>query len=157
MKKKEQTRTYSRKRDTTTGNESRYRVLLAEDDYEMRSLLTMTLRKSGYEVVECADGIGILTHLAAFLLPNEFGKEPVDLIISDIRMPGVTGMEVLEGTPKNRNFPPIILITAFGDTETHALAHQFGAAAIFDKPFDLDVLLEKVKDVLSGTHAHANN
>jgi DNA-binding response OmpR family regulator len=130
---------------------------LAEDDYEMRVLLAMTLRKSGYKVLECSDGIGMLTHLAAFLLPDEFAREPLDLIISDIRMPGVTGMEVLEGKPENRDFPPMILITAFGDAETHALAKQFGAAAIFDKPFDVDVLLEKVKDVLSGAHPHASN
>ena len=157
MKKKEQTRDDSRKRDIKPVEAVRYRVLLAEDDDEMRSLLAMTLRKSGYEVVECADGIGMLTYLAAFLLPNEFMKEPLDLIISDIRMPGVTGMEVLEGKPQNHNFPPMILITAFGDAETHALARQFGAAAIFDKPFDLDVLLEKIKVVLSEAHVHAGN
>ena len=150
MKKKEQALTHS-------GNTGRYRVLLAEDDDEMRVLLALTLRKSGYEVVECADGIGMLTHLAAFLLPEEFARESVDLIISDIRMPGVTGMEVLQGKPKKQGFPPMILISAFVDAETHALANRFGAAAIFDKPFDMDVLLKKVKDVLSGSHAHAGN
>lgn len=150
MNKKEQTLTHS-------GNTGRYRVLLAEDDDEMRVLLAMTLRKSGYEVVECADGIGMLTHLAAFLLPEEFARESVDLIISDIRMPGVTGMEVLQGKPNKQGFPPMILITAFADAETHALANRFGAAAIFDKPFDMDVLLKKVKDVLSGSHTHAGD
>jgi two-component system, response regulator, stage 0 sporulation protein F len=157
MKKKEQTLSHAEKTNTTPGNTGRYRVLLTEDDYEMRALLAMALRKSGYKVVECADGIGMLTHLAASLLPDEFAREPVDLIISDIRMPGVTGMEVLEGKPKNGDFPPMILITAFGDAETHARANQFGAAAIFDKPFDVDVLLEKVKDVLSGVHPHTGN
>ena len=139
------------------GNTGRYRVLLAEDDSEMRALLAMALVKSGYDVVECSDGIGMLTHLAAFLLPDEFAGEPVNLIISDIRMPGVTGMEVLEGKPQNRDFPPMILITAFGDAETHALANQYGAAAIFDKPFDVDLLMEKVKEVLSGTHVPIDN
>jgi DNA-binding response OmpR family regulator len=155
--KKEQTLTHSEKTKTTPGNASRHRVLLAEDDYEMRALLAMALRKSGYIVIECSDGIGMLTYLAAFLLPDEFAEESVDLIISDIRMPGVTGMEVLQGKPKKQGFPPMILITAFGDAETHALSNQFGAAAIFDKPFDVDVFLEKVKDVLSGSHAHAGN
>ena len=112
----------------------------------------MALRKSGYEVIECSDGTGMLTYLAAFLLPGEFAREPVDLIISDIRMPGVTGLEVLEGKPEDRDFPPMILITAFGDEETHTQAKKFGAAAFFDKPFDVDVLLEKVKEILSGPH-----
>jgi DNA-binding response OmpR family regulator len=157
MNKEAQTRNSSEETPTTSGNTGRYRVLLAEDDYEMRALLAISLTHSGYEVVECSDGIGMLTYLAAFLLPDEFARESVDLIISDIRMPGVTGMEVLEGKPKNRDFPPMILITAFGDAETHALAKQFGAAAIFDKPFDVDVLLEKVKDILSGAPSQKDN
>jgi DNA-binding response OmpR family regulator len=157
MKKKEQPRTQLEKAHTTQGVTDRHRVLLAEDDPEMRALMAMALRKSGYNVVECSDGIGMLTYLAAFLLPAEFAREPFDLIISDIRMPGVTGMEVLEGKPKNRKFPPMILITAFGDAETHALANRYGAAAIFDKPFDVDVLLDKAKEVLSNAPAHAGN
>ncbi|MBW1788759.1 MAG: response regulator transcription factor [Deltaproteobacteria bacterium] len=57
-------------------------------------------------------------------------------------------MEVLEGAPKNEGFPPMILITAFGDEETHVLAKEFGAAAMFDKPFDMDDLLAKVQELL---------
>ena len=149
MKKEQHTRTLSEKTNTTSEETGRYRVLLAEDDDEMRALLAMALRKSGYEVVECSDGIGMLLQLGAFLLPDEFEKEPVDLIISDIRMPGVSGLEVLEGKPTNRDFPPMVLITAFGDAQTHALANKLGAAAIFDKPFDVDLLLHKVKSILS--------
>ena len=125
-----------------------YHILLAEDDMEMRALLVLSLRKAGYKVTECRDGVGLLTHLGAFLLPDESEHEDVDLIISDIRMPGFTGMEVLEGMPKNKGFPFMILITAFGDEETHALAKKFGAAAMFDKPFDMDDLLAKVHELL---------
>ena len=125
-----------------------YRVLLAEDDKEMRRFLAQALRQSGYDVVECPDGMAMLTHLADFLLPEELGPEAFDLIISDIRMPGISGLEVLEGKPKRRDFPPMILITAFGDDETHTLAGQFGAAAMFDKPFDIDDLLGTVKSIL---------
>ena len=157
MNQKAQTRSPSEETPMAPGDTGRYRVLLAEDDYEMRTLLAISLKHSGYEVIECSDGIGMLTYLAAFLLPDEFARESIDLIISDIRMPGVTGMEVLKGKPKNRDFPPMILITAFGDAETHALAKQLGAAAIFDKPFDVDVLLEKVKDVLPGEPSQKDN
>ena len=149
MKKEAQTQHNSTQADGALNSSGRYRVVLAEDDYEMRSLLAMALRKSGYDVVECSDGTGLLTYLAAFLLPKEFAREPVDLIISDIRMPGVSGLEVLEGKPTNRDFPPMVLITAFGDAQTHALANKLGAAAIFDKPFDVDLLLHKVKSILS--------
>jgi DNA-binding response OmpR family regulator len=50
--------------------------------------------------------------------------------------------------PKNAGFPPIVLITAFGDEETHSLAENLGAAAMFDKPFSMDDLLAKVHELL---------
>jgi len=144
---------HSGKGNTMTERANQYRILLAEDDYEMRTLLAVSLRRSGYDVIECSDGIGLLTHLETFFLPDGFEREAVDLIISDIRMPGITGMEVLEGKPKYRDFPPMIVITAFGDAETHEMAYRCGAAAVFDKPFDVDLLLEKVKDVFEDIHA----
>ncbi len=127
---------------------TQFRVLLAEDDKEMRRLLAQALRNCGYDVVACPDGMAMLTHLADFLLPEELGPEQFDLIISDIRMPGISGMEVLEGKPRQKTFPPMILITAFGDDETHDMAAALGAAAMFDKPFDLDDLLGTVKSIL---------
>jgi len=59
------------------------RIILAEDDDEMRTLLVTALRKTGCEVVECSDGIALLDHLAHFLLPKK--PENVHLVISDIR------------------------------------------------------------------------
>ena len=146
MNRNTQTSLGKTQKETTVTNP--YHILLAEDDKEMRALLALSLRKAGYEVTECHDGVGLLTHLAPLLLPNGIGDNDVDLIISDIRMPGFTGMEVLEGAPKNEGFPPMILITAFGDEETHVLAKEFGAAAMFDKPFDMDDLLAKVHELL---------
>jgi CheY-like chemotaxis protein len=64
-------------------------------------------------------------------------------------MPGVFGLTILEGTRQRDGFPPIILITAFGDEETHAHAARLGAAAMFDKPFEIDDLLTKMRAVLS--------
>ncbi len=121
------------------------RILLAEDNYEMRKLLLWSLRRNGYTVVECPDGACILKKLGLT------GEEPggkFDLIISDIRMPGVTGLEVLEGANIFDELPPIILITAFPDKETLAEAERLGAAAVFAKPFDVDELLLKVRQTL---------
>lgn len=125
-----------------------YHILLAEDDYEMRVMLAFALRSAGYQVTECSDGAGLLTYLEPFLIPKGMGPKDVALIISDIRMPGFTGMEMLEGSSKIVGFPPVILITAFGDEMTHALAEELGAAAMLDKPFDVDDLLAKVYEVL---------
>lgn len=112
------------------------RVLLAEDDAALRRLLADKLRKDGYVVEEAESGLELLTRLG-------IQRGAFDLVISDIRMPGVSGLEVLEGL-RNGYEPgswaiPVILITAFGDPETHAEAARLGAV-IFDKPFDVDDL-----------------
>jgi DNA-binding response OmpR family regulator len=122
-------------------------ILLAEDDEEMRKLLAFMLRKEGYRVTECSDGLSLLDMLSSFFLPGGEHKN-FNLVISDIRMPGITGMEIMMGANEIDNFPPIILITAFGDKETHMLAERFGAAALFDKPFDIDEMLKKVASIL---------
>jgi two-component system response regulator (stage 0 sporulation protein F) len=117
------------------------RILVAEDDDEMRALLGQALRASGYEVAELSDGL----HLVARLASKESGE--FGAIVSDIRMPGVSGLEVLEGLRKCKGAPPVILITAFGDRETHMLARRLGAAAMFDKPFDMEELLAELRRV----------
>ena len=120
-------------------------ILLAEDNHEMRTLLSMSLRKNGYEVTEFADGHGMLDY---YFSTNPIRKKAaIDLIISDIRMPFLTGMELLEGLHNSEGFPPVILITAFGDEKTHEQAHLFGAAAVFDKPFDIEDLVTKVQKI----------
>lgn len=121
------------------------RILLAEDDFEMRKLLAWSIRNQGYSVIECTDGICILRKLG---FGEDERHEHFDLIISDIRMPGVTGLEVLEANRVFDELPPIILITAFPDKKTIAEAERLGAAAILAKPFDIDDLLSHVKKLV---------
>jgi len=123
-------------------------ILLAEDNKEMRTLLAQALQTACYRVSECVDGWDLCEHLHSFILPDSSKHDQVDLVISDIRMPGLTAFEILEGVEDTDEFPPIILITAFGDEDTHAQAEKFGVAAIFDKPFEIDDLLEKVHKIL---------
>ncbi|HVP13697.1 MAG TPA: response regulator [Phycisphaerae bacterium] len=122
------------------------RILLAEDDNEMRSLMAHLLRRDGYEVVECPNGVGLLDYLSTFLGRSE--PEHFDLVISDIRMPGLSGLEVVGGLHRRPDFPPAILMTAFGDAETHAEAKEIGVAAMFDKPFDMHELMAKVRETV---------
>jgi len=122
------------------------RILLAEDDGQMRSLLAETLLREGYHVTLCESGWELVTHLSSVILGGQ-GHGDIDAVVSDIRMPGITGLEVLETGTGNRVFPPMILITAFGDTETHLAALEFGAAAILDKPFDVDDLLRELRAI----------
>ena len=115
----------------------------------MRTMLCTALRKEGYLITTCSDGIQLLQHLSPLLDPA--GRVDFDLIISDVRMPGITGTEILEGLTRCHNLPPAVLITAFGDREIHEVARQCGAAAMFDKPFEIDDLLAAVSRVLGKT------
>lgn len=117
-------------------------VLLAEDDPDLRELLSFCFYQNGYSVTNCADGLSLLEQLQESL---EGTRETIDLVVTDIRMPGLTGLEVLESFFDQPGLPPVICMTAFGDSETHRLAEHFHAAFILDKPFDIDLLLERAR------------
>jgi CheY-like chemotaxis protein len=122
-------------------------VLVADDDAEMRALLVDTLRRAGFRTQECGAGSELLVELSRPLVAEE-SPTSVDLIISDNRMSGMTGLEVMELAEIVPGYPPTILITAFGDARFHAEARCLGAVAVFNKPFDMDELLGKVREVL---------
>ncbi|NQV22727.1 MAG: response regulator [Rhodopirellula sp.] len=122
-----------------------YRIVVAEDDDEMRSLVALTLRQDGYEVVECSNGIELLAELRK---PSESGDVVIDLVVSDVHMPGISGLAVLQGLAQGNKSPRMILITAFGDSETHVEAQRLGAVACLDKPFDMEVLMGLVHGVV---------
>jgi DNA-binding NtrC family response regulator len=94
----------------------------------------------------------MLECLRAYLLDQE--GDHFDLIVSDIRMPGLSGMELLHAGREAEAFPPTILITSFGDRETHREARRLGARALIDKPFELDTLIEEVTLALAGRAHH---
>lgn len=121
-------------------------VLIAEDEEEMRALLAHTLRQSGYSVIECADGLELMEYLASLI--GERVCQHIDLIVSDVRMPWITGLEVLRCSHEYVGYPPFVLITAFPDEETHAQAKRLGAALMLSKPFEMDYFLEVVRTIV---------
>ena len=115
------------------------RVLLAEDDYHMRRLLAYGLKRDGFEVIEASNGAELVQKIESLVI-RPGNRRTVDLIISDIRMPFAGGLTVLALLRLHDWATPVILITAFGDAETHLEADRLGAAAVFDKPFDVNDL-----------------
>ncbi len=111
-------------------------ILLGEDNFELRELLSFALTRAGYLVTSCDNGLTLLERLHQ---PQHF-----DLILSDLRMPALTGLEVLEFL-HDQPHPPFICMTAFGDPQTHETARKLGAAATIDKPFDLDEMIALVQ------------
>jgi two-component system, response regulator, stage 0 sporulation protein F len=117
----------------------RIRVLLAEDDAELRTLLASELAAVGCEVEEIADGRQFMDWLAQWSDPAR-RDDSCHIVISDIRMPGHSGLDILARLHRLSSGPPVIMITAFGDPATRRLAASLGAVAVFDKPFDVDDL-----------------
>jgi len=119
------------------------RVLVAEDDPEMRRLVVEALRKDGHEVLEATDGGRMLVRLA-----EAFDRDPallsVDVIVSDMRMPVCSGLDLLERLAEARWRIPCILMTAFGDDETRKRVDRIGAV-LLDKPLSQDVLRATVR------------
>jgi CheY-like chemotaxis protein len=126
----------------------RPRVLLAEDETEMRGLIARTLRKEQCDIVEARDGSQLLRLLITHHLAPAEGHEPVDLIISDIRMPGANGLDVISALRRQDTDTPVILITAFGDPETHLEAYRLGAVMVLNKPFDMEDLRLVVRSLV---------
>ncbi len=116
------------------------RLLLAEDDDGLRPLLAERFRAEGFEVVEAEDGSAVVEYLAESIVQN-IRHPGFDLIVSDIRLPGLNALDVLRGARGALEATPVILITAFGDRRTHDRALLLGASAVFDKPLDVDDLI----------------
>jgi DNA-binding response OmpR family regulator len=125
----------------------RARILLVEADTELRHVLTDYLRRSGYKVIEAASGDAALDWLGAGALEGEPQRTP-DLVVSDIRLPFVTGLEILEGLKLRPAPVPVILIAHAGDDETHRDA--LGAELVLDEPFELGDLRSAVRIALAG-------
>lgn len=115
----------------------------------MRGMLEAALGRAGFEVETATNGTDLLARLDA---AQRVDRAP-QLIVSDICMPGLTGLDVLSRV--RQRFPdlPVILITAFGDAPTHRRARALGAADVIDKPFDLGLLCHRMQDILGKSRA----
>lgn len=122
------------------------RVLVAEDDPEMLRLIVEAFRTDGYEVQEARDGGRLLVQLTH---GPRCDYEQVDLIVSDVRMPVCTGIQIIEALRAAHCFVPVILMTAFGDKQTRGQAELLGAV-LFDKPFAIGDLRATAADLLAG-------
>ena len=119
------------------------RILVAEDQAEMRVLLRRALIRRGYEVVDAPDGPHLVQAIVDGLLAPQ--TQVPDLIVTDVRMPGYSGLEVLARLRREGWTTPVILITAFGDAQLHAEAKQLGAACVLNKPFAMEDLVAAVE------------
>jgi CheY-like chemotaxis protein len=112
-------------------------VLVADDDEDMRALIATTLREDGYEVTEACDGADLLAQLEAAL--DDPSKRP-DVVVSDVIMPQLSGLGVLEALRRAQQRLPVILMTVVSDETIHTVAKRLGAIGVLHKPFEIDDL-----------------
>jgi DNA-binding NtrC family response regulator len=114
------------------------RVLLAEDDDDLRWALSDLLKSEGYDVVAVPDGRVFLEQLGSAVLLGQAAL-PADVIVTDVRMPGLTGMQILERIRERGWSIPVVVISAYADREVRAQAERLGASFLH-KPLDFGAL-----------------
>jgi two-component system response regulator PilR (NtrC family) len=124
------------------------RILVVDDERSMRELLAIVLKREGHEVLVAENGTTAIALLE---------KEPIELLISDVRMPDISGVQVLAAA--QRVNPEIIgiMVTAFASTETAVEALRLGAYDYLSKPFNVDELKLKVRKALERRHLQQEN
>lgn len=119
-------------------------ILVADDDADIRELVTFKLTQAGFEVVPVADGVAAL---------DTARSRPVDLAVLDLMMPGLSGLDVcaeLRRTPATADLP-VIMLTAKAQEQDVATGFATGADDYVVKPFSPRELLSRVQAVLART------
>jgi two-component system chemotaxis response regulator CheY len=111
-------------------------VLIVEDDAATRRLYKFLLTNGGYEVLEAEDGVAALEQLA---------RNHCELVITDMNMPRMDGMELIQAIRRDYADVYVILITAFGTPDTEKQALRIGANDYLAKPFDFEELERRVR------------
>src|SRR5688572_12678904 len=106
------------------------RVLVAEDNPQMLELIVHALARDGHQVIAVTNGLELLDVLR---------NEEVDLVVSDLRMPEMTALDVLAAS-YGRKLPPFLILTAFPDDAALDAAARLGALGVLAKPIELDDL-----------------
>ena len=124
------------------------RILVVDDERSMREMLTILLEREGYEAVEAKNGQEAL---------QLFETSLFDLVISDIQMPGINGIELLTRIKALAPEVPVLMITAFATAEQAVDAIKLGAFHYFTKPFNNDEIRALVRNALEKSDLKREN
>ncbi len=122
------------------------RILLVDDEAEFRFSASIALRKAGFEVIVAEDGKEALSMIRNF---RSDGRG-IDLLLTDLRMPGLCGLELLEALGEDGIDIPVIAITGYGNDSLRADLEARGCNEFMEKPFEPDDLVMRVKGMLGG-------
>ncbi|WP_128932179.1 response regulator FixJ [Bradyrhizobium zhanjiangense] len=117
------------------------RILVIDDDAALRDSLAFLLDVNGFYVA---------TYETATAFLNDVASGPVDCIVSDILMPGMSGLELVRKVKAGRVDCPVVLITGHGDVSLAVEAMKAGAVDFIEKPFEVEVLLRAINSALKA-------
>ncbi len=120
------------------------RILIVDDEKNIVSSLTGILVDEGYEVAETGDGIEALEMIQA---------DPPDLVLLDIWLPGMDGIEVLKTVKSYRPEIEILIMSGHGTIDTAVKATKLGCQGFIEKPFSLDQITQSIAEVLNNKHS----
>jgi DNA-binding response OmpR family regulator len=118
------------------------RILLVEDEEHLAEGIRFNLELEGYEVETIPDGLAAVERLA----PG--GASPLDLVVLDVMLPGLDGFQIVQRMRASGNFTPVLMLTAKSLPEDVVQGLESGADDYLAKPFDLPVLLARVKGLI---------
>jgi DNA-binding NtrC family response regulator len=114
-------------------------IIVVDDEEIMRDLIETSLTRLGHRVRACRNGAEALVALS---------KDPADLMVSDLKMPGMTGLELAEKAMAQDSALAVILMTAYGTVENAVQAMKLGVQDFIEKPFQIEMLEHTVAQVL---------
>jgi len=120
--------------------EQKYQILAVDDDQELLNLLMSELSTAGFKVTQANDGDEAIARVQ---------KKRFDLVILDIKMPKVNGIETLKYIKKHFPATKVIMLTAFADLQNALESKRNGAEGFLDKPCDIDELITLMNRILT--------
>ncbi len=124
------------------------KILVVDDEQSMRDVLSIMLKRAGYTVTTASDGDEAIAHL---------GKEIFDLVITDLKMPKVGGLEVLKAVKASSPDTVVLVITAFASAESAVEAMKHGAYDYLTKPFQVDEVQLIIRNALERRRLSTEN
>lgn len=126
----------------------RFNILIVDDEAIFRTLISKSLIEGGYEVISAKDGLEAI---------ELFDTHPVDLVVTDLLMPRMGGMELLKYFSKNQPALPVIIVTGYATLDTALTAIQEGVYDYITKPFQIDELLLTVRNAIERVSMMEDN
>lgn len=121
---------------------SKHRILIVDDDQDMTATLALILKEEGYEAIPANNGYAAIKTVK---------EKRVDLILMDMKMPGLNGVETYKEIRKIRPGVPVVMITAYAPENLVKEALEHNAREVIYKPFDMEEMLELINKLKEGT------